>query len=46
MLKNIIKEFTQKNGGFDFNQFIYEFEAGMSREKICNKFKILCMKAS
>ena len=40
MLKNIIKEFTQKNEGFDFNQFIYEFEAGMSRDKMCNKFKI------
>ena len=40
MLKNIIKEFTQKNEGFDFNQFIYEFEVGMSREKMCNKFKI------
>ena len=40
MLKNIIKEFTQKNEGFDFTQFIYEFEAGMSCEKMCNKFKI------
>ena len=40
MLKNIIKEFTQKNEGFDFNQFIYEFEVGMSRDKMCNKFEI------
>ena len=40
MLKNIIKEFTQKNEGFDFNQFIYEFEVGLSRDKMCNKFKI------
>ena len=40
MLKNIIKELTQKNEGYDFNQFIYEFEVGMSREKMSNKFKI------
>lgn len=40
MLKNIIKEFTQKNEGFDFNQFIFEFEAGLSRDKMCKKFEI------
>lgn len=40
MLKNIIEEFKQKNGGFDFNKFILDFEQGISREKLCDKYNV------
>ena len=40
MLKNVIKEFVEKNEGFDFNKFILDFEQGISREKLCAKFNI------
>ena len=40
MLKDKIKEFEGKHFGFDFNKFLVDFEQGISREKLCDKFNI------
>lgn len=40
MLKDKIKEFEKKHFGFDFNKFLVDFEQGLGREKLCEKWEV------
>lgn len=40
MIKDKIKEFEKKHFGFDFNKFLVDFEQGLGREKLCEKWEV------
>lgn len=40
MLKDTIQEFGKKFPKFDLNEFLIDFELGMSRENLSNKFEV------